>query len=177
MRYCWKTYSTAKPDSLIILAVPPEAKRRTLCLIKPFAKSSKPVLSYTEMIAIIKLEGDFTAYFCPKLRTGFLNGRHLCARSSVSLSLISGTQGRSWKYLHFIHELPIQGRYEVVQKLWRGNTCENRISVVGYQPGLRHLWGLGQMQLADREANSDFKNSFAAQQLLSLQIFLRKYQR
>lgn len=40
-----RTYSTAKPDSLIIFAVPPEAKRRTLCLIRPLAKSSNPVLS------------------------------------------------------------------------------------------------------------------------------------
>jgi hypothetical protein len=39
------TSSTSKPDSLIMRAVPPDARMRTLCLIRPLARSSRPVLS------------------------------------------------------------------------------------------------------------------------------------
>jgi hypothetical protein len=39
-----RTHSTGKPASLIILDVPPDASRRTFCLTRPLARSSRPVL-------------------------------------------------------------------------------------------------------------------------------------
>ncbi len=46
------TYSTVKPDSRIMRAVPPEARIRTFCWMRPLARSNKPVLSKTDTMAI-----------------------------------------------------------------------------------------------------------------------------
>lgn len=40
-----QAYSTGKLASLIMRAVPPDARRRTLFLTRPLARSSSPVLS------------------------------------------------------------------------------------------------------------------------------------
>ena len=49
---CIVTYSTGKPPSRISFAVPPEASSLILCFTSPLERSSNPVLSYTDRIAV-----------------------------------------------------------------------------------------------------------------------------